>query len=105
METGWTIEYILGMPAMRFFAFKKSMHDYMAKRAAKFMAEIIPAIRTASADKEYVEAVQNYYKSYYLPDTEKRRMTQGKVFDLTNNEDQQYLVDYFSSVSKYMRPG
>ncbi len=105
METGWTIEYVLAMPAIRFFSFKKAMSEYIVERSSRFIYELIPALRTSGADSDYVEKVQTYYRSQFLTEDQNPRLKKGTEFDLGKSEDGKYLFDYFSSVAKYFRAG
>lgn len=105
LETGWNIEYVLCMPAIRFFAFKKAMSEYISEKSSRFIYEMIPALRTAGADSEYTEKVQSYYKSQFMNLEKTSNHKRNADFDIGKPDDQKYLFDYFSSIAKYFRAG
>lgn len=86
MEFGWTVEYILRMPARRFFSVRKSMIAIERERRINNYIELCDIHFIPACSDKYGEALKEYYRAALNPDRA-RRMANPRVFMSDVRED------------------
>ena len=87
LETGWSIEYVLNMPARRFFSFKKHLVDLKKEKelARLLNACDIQAISWGGGD--YLKEIKRNYREMLSSSSVVRKKLALKVLDADNKAD------------------
>lgn len=85
-ETGWTVEYVLHMPARRFFALKKCMFDLMREEKYSNLMDLCDIGLISVAQPGYAQELKDFYRSSYDPEWSKKRLN-SRCFAMDNEED------------------
>jgi hypothetical protein len=62
-EMGWTVEYVLNMPARRFFAMLIELKEQHRKQSAAFLYDLCDVAAIAICDVKYLKELKGYYKN------------------------------------------
>ena len=103
MDTGWTIDHVLKMPAIRFFSFKKACNKVRDERLSYYFYEMCDVTGLSGKDNETHQQLKTYYRKQFADESTVSRINNPRVFDLAKKEDQAQVVNFFQSVVKYMR--
>jgi len=90
-ETGWSYEYVMGMPARRFFAFKKVMFEINREDKYSNLMDLCDVQFITLASAQYHSELKDHYKTLLSPDLAKKRLN-SRQFNV-DNEDERQKVD------------
>lgn len=61
MDYGWTLNYVLEMPAKQFFAMAKAAREVREERVNMFLFELCDVVPTATGVSEYHKEIRKVY--------------------------------------------
>lgn len=59
----WTDDYVLNMPAKRFFTFSKQAHKLKVERDAEYFMELCDIMAVAGCTSEYKDSLKSVYRA------------------------------------------
>jgi len=103
MDTGWSIEYVLHMPAIRFFAIKKAHTRVGDERLGKYFYEMCDVFALAPQSNESLQALKVYYKNWFDDERIITKRQNPRSFDSTNAKDREQVASILQGFARYMR--
>lgn len=85
LETGWTITYVLAMPARQFFAFRKQMYEIEKEKMLLNLINDCDIQAISICNGDYVKELKNNYKNIWSGEATKKLATRG--LDADNKKD------------------
>lgn len=100
LTTGWTDEYVLSMPAKRFFSFAKLARDIEHKKKCVdfYNFALIAGIPVAKDIQQYSEKLREYFWSETL--TEKEKKKSNHVFDAEDPQSASIIAAMLKSQAR-----
>ncbi len=82
-EFGWTVEYVLKMPARRFFAMRTETINYERKSRANFLLDLCDVAAIPLCNADYYKEVKSYFRDAAMDVAERKRVQRMNrhVFD------------------------
>lgn len=88
-ETGWTVEYVLSMPARRFYAMRLEMLRQDQKEKANFLYDLCDVSAISIADSKYFEEAKTYFRQSMMDPEDRLREDRMRrhIFDADDEID------------------
>ena len=96
-EFGWKVEYVLNMPARRFFSVRKSMYELITDEKFSNYAELSDIQAISICDVKYQNALKSHYTSRV---TGYVKRPSGRVFDVDQEAQREQLHLQLAAVFK-----
>lgn len=103
MDTGWSIEYVLRMPAIRFFAIKKAHNKISDERLGKLLFELCDVVAVAPQSNDSLQKLKGFYQNWWLDEKIVEKRANPRVFDSTSESDRKQVATILGGFAKYMR--
>lgn len=96
IDTGWTVEYVLSMPARRFFVLRREMAKSLEEKRSLDLIEQCDIAWIPNSTPEYLNSLKAFYKSGLAPDNEKKKVN-IRTFDADNDKENKAAGDILAA--------
>jgi hypothetical protein len=109
MLYGWTDDYVLSMPARRFFAMRDAGYRQYNIKTNKFFYEMCDVVAISGCTAEYQKAIKGIYWQKFVkamdedPAEVHKELQQRKSLDLSNKKHKDFAFKWLDSAQDEMR--
>lgn len=98
-ETGWSVEYVLKMPARRFFALRKALYEVKREEKYSGLMDLCDVQFISVAQNGYHQELKDYYRGILDPEWPKKRLN-TRHFDMDNDDERQRAANILAATFK-----
>lgn len=93
-ETGWTIEYVLSMKAIRFFALRRALFSILSDEKMTDLIQRCDIQAISIGDVNYYKELREHYRGQVSGAKKKLPL---RTFDMDNSEDRKKVDSILAS--------